>query len=105
MTLPLRYLFVKCICYWYSNFGTARKYRISNAINGIKLIVYRYKSDSIGREKDFDIITGNDMIPSQTRKIFYNYTVNFACKNVLGHFLKQWTAKPLTTKTIINIIT
>ena len=77
---------------------------IGNAINGVKLIIYRYKSDSMGWEKNFDIISGGDVVPSQPGKILYNNTVNFSCKNTLNHILERWAVKPLYLQLIVEYI-
>lgn len=41
---------------------------VGNTVNRIKLIVYRYKSDSVSWENDFDIVTGSNVVPSQARE-------------------------------------
>ena len=79
-------------------------YRISNTVNGVKLIVYRYKSDSVSWENDFNIVTGGNVIPPQAREILHNDTVDFARKDVFNHFLKRRADKPFAAKTIINVI-
>ena len=90
--------------YWHSDSRTVRMFLIDNAVNGVKLIVYRYKSDSMSREKNFDIVSGGDVVPSQSGESLHNNTVNFACKDVLNHILKCWMVKPLTAETIIEIV-
>ena len=77
---------------------------VSNTINRIKLIVYRYKSDSVNWKNDFNIVTGDNVVSSQAREILHNDTVDFARKDVFDHFLKRKTVKPFAAKTIINII-
>lgn len=77
---------------------------IGNTVNRIKLIVYRYKSDSVSWENDFDIVTGSNVVPSQAREILYNNTVDFARKYIFYHFLKCRPIKSLTAKTIIDIV-
>lgn len=78
---------------------------IGNAVNGVKLIVYRYKSYSIGWKKNLNnIVTSGDIVPPQTREVVHNDTVNFACKDVSDHLLKRWALRPFTAKAIIDIV-
>ena len=42
-----RCLLVKCVYHWYAYSGTVRMFLVGNTVNRIKLIVYRYKSDSV----------------------------------------------------------
>lgn len=77
---------------------------VGNTINRIKLIVYRYKSDSVSWENDFDIVTGGNVVPSQAREVLHNDTVDFARKDVFTHFLKRRAVKPFAAETIINIV-
>ena len=77
---------------------------VGNTINRIKLIVYRYKSDSVSWENDFNIITGGNVVPSQAREVLHNDTVDFARKDAFNHFLKRRAVELLATKTIIDIV-
>ena len=77
---------------------------VGNTVNLIKLIVYRYKSDSVSWENDFDIVTGSDVFPSQAREIFHNDTVDFSHKDIFYHFLRCRAVKSLATETVINIV-
>ena len=77
---------------------------VSNTINRIKLIVYRYKSDSVSWENDFNIVTSGNVVPSQAREVLHNDTVDFAYKDVFNHFLKRRAVKPFAAETVINIV-
>ena len=77
---------------------------VGNAVNSIKLIVYRYKSDSVRWENDFNMVTSGNIVPSQAREVLHNDTVDFARKDVFNHLLKRRAVKPFAAETVINIV-
>ena len=69
----------------------------------VKLVRDRNKTDVVGMEILFDIITGINGIPSQPGEVLDNHTVNMARLNIRKHLLEAGAVKENPAVTVVNL--
>ena len=95
---------VQCVSLVYHIFQGKHNTAVEAAgVCRVKLVRDRNKTDVVGMEILFDIITGINGIPPQPGEVLDNHTVNMACLNIGKHLLETGAVEVCTRRSIVDI--
>ena len=81
-----------------------RQKHIIWALQAVHIVIDSNETNSLCREKAFQVKAHINVIASKARKIFYDDTVNLSAFNVLDHTPKGRAVKICARKTVVGIV-